>query len=82
MTALDMSAEEKHEAPQLEPAFEALLRSGNIHEDVTMACRVQDIPALLSTTLSRTRGQPGPGVLTQLGDCENGEGLEQRESSS
>ena len=30
-------------APQLDPAFEALLRSGNIHEDVIWACRVQDI---------------------------------------
>ena len=35
--------EEKQGAPPLEPAFEALLRSGNIDEDVIMACRVQDI---------------------------------------
>ena len=41
--ALDMTPEEKQGAPPLEPAFEALLRSGNIHEDVIMACRVQDI---------------------------------------
>ena len=43
VTALDMTPEEKQGAPPLEPAFEALLRSGNIHEDVIMACRVQDI---------------------------------------
>ena len=42
-STLEMSAEEKATAPQLEPAFEALLRSGNIHEEVTWACRVQDI---------------------------------------
>ena len=38
-----MSEEEKATAPQLEPAFEAPLRSGNIHEEVMWACRVQDI---------------------------------------
>ena len=38
-----MSAEEKATAPQLEPALEALLRSGNIQEEVVLACRVQDI---------------------------------------
>ena len=38
-----MTPEEKQGATPLEPAFEALLRSGNIHEDVIMACRVQDI---------------------------------------
>ena len=43
VTALDMTPEDKQGAPPLEPAFEALLRSGNIHEDVIMACRVQDI---------------------------------------
>ena len=32
VSTLEMSAEEKATAPQLEPAFEALLRSGNIHE--------------------------------------------------
>ena len=43
VSTLEMTAEEKATAPQLEPAFEALLRSGNIHEDVILACRVQDI---------------------------------------
>ena len=43
VSTLEMSAEEKATAPQLEPAFEALLRSGNIHEGVILACRVQDI---------------------------------------
>ena len=38
-----MTAEEKATAPPLEPAFEALLRSGNIHEEVIWACRIQDI---------------------------------------
>ena len=42
-STLAMSAEEKATAPQLEPAFEALLRSGNIHKNVIWACRVQDI---------------------------------------
>ena len=35
-----MSAKEKAAAPQLEPA---LLRSGNIDEDVIWACRAQDV---------------------------------------
>ena len=43
VSTLEMSAEEKATAPPLEPAFESLLRSGNIHEDVIWACRVQDI---------------------------------------
>ena len=43
VSTLEMSADEKATAPQLEPAFEALLRSGNIHEEVIWACRIQDI---------------------------------------
>ena len=43
VSTLEMSAEEKATAPQLQPPFEALLRSGNIHEDVILACCVQDI---------------------------------------
>ena len=34
VSTLEMSADEKATASQLEPAFEALLRSGNIHEEV------------------------------------------------
>ena len=43
VSTLEMSADEKATAPQMEPAFEALLRSRNIHEDVIWACRIQDI---------------------------------------
>ena len=43
VSTLEMSADEKATAPPLEPAFEALLRSGNIHEEVIWACRIQDI---------------------------------------
>ena len=40
LTDLDVTAEEKATAPQLEPAFEALFRCDNVHEDVILACRV------------------------------------------
>ena len=43
VSTLAMSGEEKATAPRLEPAFEAPLRSGNIHEEVIWTCRVQDI---------------------------------------
>ena len=43
VSTLAMSEEEKATAPQLEPAFEALRPSGNIHEEVIWACRVRDI---------------------------------------
>ena len=87
VTALDMTAEVKYEAPPLEPAFEALLRSGNIHEDVVMACGVQDIQdrevfvALhhivegFTAAVTAGLGINPAGVLTQP---RGGEGLEQR----
>ena len=80
VATLDMSAEEKATAPQLEPAFEALLRSGNVHEDVIMACPVEDIldrevfVALHNTIEGSTQAvSAGLGVDPALGFSHNRE---------
>ena len=74
----------------------ALLRSGNIHEDLTMACQVQDIldrevfgafHYTVEGFTAAVTGRLGVNLAWEFSHNqprggENGEGVEQRESSS